>query len=190
MRVCVTAVAPSLDAQIDPRFGRCAYFIIVDTDTMSFKAIPNTSASALSGAGIQAAQTVVNEGVEAVITGNVGPNSYQVLASAGVKIFTGAFGTVREAIEAYKAGRLREAFAPGFGPGFGMGRGMGRGMGMGMGRGMGFGRGMGWTPPSPPPTPPPSPNKEQEIMMLENQMRILQQQLEEIKRRLKELRGE
>jgi len=175
MKICVTAVAPSLDAQIDPRFGRCAYFIIIDLDTMSFKAIPNTSASALSGAGIQAAQTVVNEGVEAVITGSVGPNAYQVLASAGVKIFTGAFGTVKEAVEAYKTGRLREAFAPGFG--------MGRGMGMGMGRGM------GWTM-SPPPSPPQPSSREQEILMLENQMRVLQQQLDEIKRRLKELKGE
>lgn len=185
MKICVTAVAPSLDAQIDPRFGRCAYFIIIDLDTMSFKAIPNTSASALSGAGIQAAQTVVNEGVEAVITGSVGPNAYQVLASAGVKIFTGAFGTVKEAVEAYKTGRLREAFAPGFG----MGRGMGMGMGRGMGRGMGFGRGMGWTMP-PPPSPPQPSSREQEILMLENQMRVLQQQLDEIKRRLKELKGE
>lgn len=178
MKICVTAVAPSLDAQIDPRFGRCAYFIIVDSDTMSFKAIQNTSTSALSGAGIQAAQTVVNEGVNVVVTGSVGPNAYQVLASAGVKIFTGAFGTVREAVEAYKAGRLREAFAPGFGVG----------RGMGMGRGMGFGRGMCWTMP-PPPSPPQPSSREQEILMLENQMRVLQQQLDEIKRRLRELKG-
>lgn len=171
MKICVTAVAGSLDAQIDPRFGRCRYFIIVDPETMRFEAISNVSASALSGAGIQAAQMVVNKGVNVVITGQVGPNAYQVLSSAGIKIVTGAFGTVREAVEAYKTGRLREmTYGPSIRPGFGMG----------------IGRGMGW---SIPPQLGPSPlSKEQEVKMLEDQIKVLQQQLEEIKRRLKELR--
>ena len=182
MKICVTAVAGSLDAQVDPRFGRCQYFVIVDPETMRFEAIPNVSASALSGAGIQAAQMVVDKGVDVVITGQVGPNAYQVLSSAGIKIVTGAFGTVREAVEAYKTGRLREIVGgPSVRPGFGMG------MGRGMGRGMGFGRGMGWPVPPQPVGSSPLP-KEQEVKMLEDQIKVLQQQLEEVKRRLKELR--
>ncbi len=193
MKICVTAVAGSLDAQVDPRFGRCAYFVIVDPDTMSFKAIPNTNVDALSGAGIQSAQMVVNEGVDVVITGQVGPNAYQVLSSAGVKIITGAFGTVREVVEAYKSGRLRET--P-FSPGFGMGRGMGMGMGMGRGRGMGRRMGIGGFGPtlSPQipsqPTPPAQLTREQEILMLEEQLKFLQEQLKQVKKRLEELRSE
>jgi predicted Fe-Mo cluster-binding NifX family protein len=128
MEICVTATAGDLDAQVDPRFGRCLYFVIVDAETMKFEAIPNTALGAMGGAGIQAAQTVASKGVEALITGNVGPNAFQALSAAGVKIITGAFGTVREVIERYKRGELRGGTSvPTVRGHFGMGRGRGRG---------------------------------------------------------------
>ena len=198
MRIAASAVADSLDAQIDPRFGRCAYIVIVDSETMKFEAVPNTASGAMMGAGIQAAQIVASRGVQAVLTGNVGPNAFQALSSAGINIITGVFGTVREAVEIFKSGQLQKVTAPTAPMGFGMG---GR-YGMGMGRGRGGGRGMGrgywqatWpfapqAPMSTPTTPPmlPQMSKEQEIQMLENQMKGLQKQLDQIKKRLKELR--
>ena len=132
MKICVSASADSLDAQLDPRFGRCPYFVIVDSETMKFEAIPNIAAGAMSGAGIQAAQTVASKGVKVVVTGNVGPNAFQALSTAGIKIVVGAFGTVREAVEKYKRGELREARTSTVRGHFGMGT--GRGMGRGMGR--------------------------------------------------------
>ena len=139
MKVAVSATEENLDAQIDPRFGRCQYFIIVDTESMEYEVMPNASAMATGGAGIQAAQSVAGMGVEAVITGNVGPNAYQTLSASGIKIITGASGIVKDAVEKYKKGELKETPNPTVGGHFGMGGGMGRGGGRGMGRGMGGG---------------------------------------------------
>jgi len=166
---------------------------MVDSENMQFEAIPNSSAGASSGAGIQAAQTIANKGVKVVITGNVGPNAYQVLSSASIEILTGASGTVREAVESFKNGKLANAatgptatahsgMSPGMGSGMGMGRGMGQGRGMGMGRGVGMG--LAAQPPSTQTTPV---SKEQEIQMLNEQMESLQQQLEQMKKRIQEL---
>ena len=127
MKICVTSTGNSLEAQIDPRFGRCSYFVIVDSETMQFEAVPNMAAGASGGAGIQAAQTVANKGVKLLITGNVGPKAFQALASAGIEIATGAFGTVREAVEKYKRGELSKTGAPTVGGHFGMGGRGGRG---------------------------------------------------------------
>lgn len=127
MKICVTAIANNLDAQVDPRFGRCPYFVIVESETMKFEAIPNLSQNAPSGAGIQAAQTVTSKDAKVLITGNVGPNAFQALSSAGIKIVTGASGTVREVIERYKRGELKETSTPTVRGHFGMGRGRGRG---------------------------------------------------------------
>ncbi|RLI37260.1 dinitrogenase iron-molybdenum cofactor biosynthesis protein [Candidatus Bathyarchaeota archaeon] len=197
MKVAVSATGPSLDAQVDPRFGRCAYFVIVDTETMQFESIQNTSQYSFSGAGIQAAQLVASKGVKAVLTGNVGPNAYQALSAAGIQIVTGAYGTVREAVMRYKRGELGGATSPTAPMHYGMGGGYGMGMGRGMGRGMGMRRGMGgFMPPAYPgpvaplaPTAPSTPQmtKEQEIQLLKEQMKTLQKQLEQIKKRLKEL---
>jgi predicted Fe-Mo cluster-binding NifX family protein len=132
MKICVTAAANTLDAPVDPRVGRAAYFIIVDSETMAFEAVSNMATGAMSGAGIQAAQTIASKGVNVLITGNVGPNAFQALGSAGIKIVVGASGTVKEVIEKYKRGELRGTGAPTVGGHFG--RGMGRGMGMGRGR--------------------------------------------------------
>jgi predicted Fe-Mo cluster-binding NifX family protein len=126
MKICVSAIGNSLDVQIDPRFGRCPYFIIVDSETMQFEAVPNVASGAMGGAGIQAAQTIASKGVKVLITGNVGPNAFQALSAAGIKIVTGAFGTVRDVVEKYKRGELKETGAPTVGGHFGMGMGRGR----------------------------------------------------------------
>jgi predicted Fe-Mo cluster-binding NifX family protein len=131
MKICVTATSNSLDAPVDPRFGRCPYFVIVDSKTMQFEAIPNIASSATGGAGIQAAQTIANKGAGVLITGNVGPNAFQALSAAGVKIVTGALGTVRELVEKYKKGELSEIGAPTVRGHFGMGIGRGSGRGRG-----------------------------------------------------------
>jgi predicted Fe-Mo cluster-binding NifX family protein len=147
MKVVVSAMGPSLDSQVDPRFGRCQYLLVVDSESMRFEALENPAVMAPGGAGIQAAELVGKVGARAVITGNCGPNAYQVLSAAGIDVFLGASGSAREAIESYRRGELRTAPEPsaelysGMGPG--MGPGMGRGVGRGMGRGMGGGRGGG-----------------------------------------------
>jgi predicted Fe-Mo cluster-binding NifX family protein len=127
MKLCITANKGSLDAQIDPRFGRCQYFLIVNSETMEFQAIPNESFHAAHGAGIHAAQTVANIGVKAVITGNVGPNSFRVLSAAGIKVVTGISGNISDAVEKYKKGQLQEIVGPTVGGHFGMGRKKGKG---------------------------------------------------------------
>ena len=201
MKICVTSTGPTVDAPVDPRFGRCQYFVIVDSETMEHVAMPNPSIGAPSGAGIQAAQSVANTGAQVVITGTVGPNATQTLGAAGIQMVTGASGTVSDAVEQYKSGRLQAAPAapgapapgmpapimPGAGMGRGMGRGGGRGMGGGMGRGMGMGMGVPVTPAPAMPTMPPQ-TREQELQILESQMRTLEGQMEEIKKRLEELK--
>jgi len=112
MKIAVTSKSNNLDSEIDPRFGRCSNFLVVDVDKMSFESISNESAMASGGAGIQAAQTVAKTGVEAVITGNMGPNAFQTLSAAKIKVFIGANGTVKEAIDKFKKGELVEASSP------------------------------------------------------------------------------
>jgi len=109
MKIAITAKSDNLDSVVDPRFGRCSHFLIVETDTMSSEHISNESAMASGGAGIQAAQTVAKTGVKAVITGNIGPNAFQTLSAAGIKVFTGAEGTIKDAIESFKKGELSKA---------------------------------------------------------------------------------
>ena len=133
-KICVTSTGETLEAQVDPRFGRCAYFIIADPETLRFEAVSNAALMASGGAGIQAAQAVSARNVEAVITGSVGPNAFSALDSSDIKILTGASGTVKDAIEMYKASKLREISTPGPSH-MGMGGGGGRGGGRGRGRG-------------------------------------------------------
>ena len=99
MKVCVSSTGPDLESQVDPRFGRCSVFVIADAETMDFESLANDAAGATGGAGISAAQSVAAKGVEAVITGNVGPNAFTTLSASGIRVFTGASGTVKEAIE-------------------------------------------------------------------------------------------
>ena len=146
-KICVTSSGPTLDSMVDPRFGRCAYFIIADPQSYDFEAVSNEAAMASGGAGIRAAQTVASKDVEAVLTGSVGPNAFPALQDAGIRILAGVSGTVKSAIEGYNTDGFQELTTPGpsnvgkgqGGPGRGMG--MGRGMGRGSGRGRGGGRG-------------------------------------------------
>lgn len=126
MKIGVSASAASLDSKVDARFGRCPYFVIVDSETMGYTVVTNDSTNAAHGAGIQAAQTVANQGVEVVITGNVGPNAFNVLNAAGIKVVTGGTGTIKEAVTKYNNGELQEVTNPTVGGHFGMGQGRGR----------------------------------------------------------------
>jgi predicted Fe-Mo cluster-binding NifX family protein len=147
-KICVTSSGSTLDSMIDPRFGRCAYFIIADPETLDFEAVANEAAMTSGGAGIRAAQTVTSMNIEAVLTGSVGPNAFPALKEAGVRVLAGVSGTVRSAIESYNKNMLQELATPGpsnvgkgqGGPGRGLGMGYGYGMGRGMGRGGGRGR--------------------------------------------------
>jgi predicted Fe-Mo cluster-binding NifX family protein len=142
-KICITSSGPTLDSMVDPRFGRCAYFIIADPETYAFEAVSNEAAMASGGAGIRAAQTVASIDVDAVLTGSVGPNAFPALQDAGIKILSGVSGTVRTAIENYNKSGFQELTTPGpSNVGKGQG-GPGRGLGMGYGYGMGMGRGMG-----------------------------------------------
>ena len=112
MKVAISATGQNLDSQIDPRFGRCQYLLIADSERMDFEAVENPAVAAPGGAGIQAAELVAKMGAKAVITGDCGPNAYQVLSAAGIGVFVGASGRVREAIDAYRRGELRAAAEP------------------------------------------------------------------------------
>ena len=142
MKIAVSSSGKNLDSQVDPRFGRCAYFVIVETDDMSFEAFDNENIALGGGAGIQSAQFVGSKGAKAVITGNCGPNAVQTLSVSRIDVFVGNSGTVREVIEKYTRGEIKSSSTAnvadhhGMGGGAGMGRGMGRGMGKGRGRGM------------------------------------------------------
>ena len=225
MKIAISSTGPDLDAEVDPRFGRCQYFIIVDLGDMSFEAIPNGNLAQASGAGIQSAKAVADRDAKVVLTGHVGPNAYQVLSEAGLDIITGASGPVRKAIQEYKKGQLQPAEKPnaanhaglqaypsrdqspwlqsgvqaGFGAGRGMGggRGMGRGCGTGGGRCMAADRGMGVVGGrrrdlygQPPMAPPAQLTRKEELACLKEDAKMVQEQMEEIQRRIKELEEE
>jgi predicted Fe-Mo cluster-binding NifX family protein len=115
MKICVTSEGGDLDSKVDPRFGRCQYFIIVDTDTLEFEPVGNPNIESMGGAGIQSAQLVASKQAKAVVTGNVGPNAFQTLQASGIEVFTGASGTVKEAIEKYKKGEFKANSSPSVG---------------------------------------------------------------------------
>ena len=120
MKVCVTGQGKNLESEVDPRFGRCQYFIFVDTDSLEFETIENPSFSAMGGAGIQSAQLVANKEARVVLTGNVGPNAFRTLQAAGIEIFTGVSGIIKENIEKYKNGEFKSTQGPNVGSKFGM----------------------------------------------------------------------
>jgi predicted Fe-Mo cluster-binding NifX family protein len=123
MKVAVSAVGKTLDAVVDPRFGRCSTFVLVETDTMSLEAIDNESASLGGGAGIKTAQLVAQKGVRAVLTGNCGPNAHEALSAAGIDVIVGCSGTVADVLARFQAGLLRPAASPNVANHSGMGRG-------------------------------------------------------------------
>jgi predicted Fe-Mo cluster-binding NifX family protein/NAD-dependent dihydropyrimidine dehydrogenase PreA subunit len=169
MKIAVTSTGPTLDDNVEARFGRCPYFLIIDTDTMQYEAIENPNIALGGGAGIQSAQLMSEKSVTAVLTGNCGPNAFNVFGQAGIQVIVGVSGPVRNAIEQFKTGAFSSASGPnvtshfgvntasadptptgqpttgplGQGGGMGFGMGGGRGMGRGMGGGRGMGKGMG-----------------------------------------------
>lgn len=146
MKLCVTSTGNTLDAKADGSFGRAHYFIIIDTDTLQFEAVANSNADASQGAGIAAAQTISDLGVEGLLTGYVGPKALAALETTGIKIFEGVSVTdsVQDAVKKFNDGTHKvkdmKTNAPMGGQGkcrAGGGGGRGRGGGRGMGRGQG-----------------------------------------------------
>ena len=130
MKICVTSMGDNLDSDVDPRFGRCKYFLIIDTDSMNVESVSNDGMMASGGAGIQAAQMVAKTGAGTVITGNVGPNAFQTLTAAGVKVITGVNGSIKDVVDKFNRGKLEKTETPSVRSHFGIG-GTGRGLGRG-----------------------------------------------------------
>lgn len=113
MKLIVTASAPALEAAVDPRFGRGAYFVVVDSETLQWQAYENQGVNAAGGAGSLAAQLAAQQGVEAIISGDFGPNAYLALAAAEIKMYLlGPSKTVREAVANFTAGALAQVHTP------------------------------------------------------------------------------
>ena len=109
MKIAITAQGKELSSEIDLRFGRAKWLIVVDTETGDFQAHDNTvNLNAAQGAGIQTGRNVANLGVDAVITGNVGPNAFKTLNTAGVKMLLAEKQSVQDAIDSFKTGKLKE----------------------------------------------------------------------------------
>lgn len=164
-KIAISSQGKSMESQVDPRFGRAAYFLVVDEQSGSFEVVDNTISRDMStGAGIQAAEAVARAGAKTLLSGIVGPKALHALQAAGVQAVQGAEGSVEEALQAYRAGSAGGATVSpgatqttrmaqggtsagagrGLGPcGGGMGPGGGRGTGGGMGPGGGRGRGRG-----------------------------------------------
>lgn len=106
MQIVVSSGGTNLGAQVSPVFGRCPYLIFVETESLAFEAMENPALASGGGAGVQTAQLVIEKGAQAVVSGNVGPNAFQVFQSAGIPIHTFTAGTVREAVEAFREGLL------------------------------------------------------------------------------------
>jgi predicted Fe-Mo cluster-binding NifX family protein len=113
MKIAVTSTGANLDSPIDPRFGRAAYLIIVDTESLAFEAVDNTaSVNAFKGAGIQAAAAISRKGAKALLTGYCGPKAFEVLQAAKIKVANDVTGTVKEAIAAYNSGSITFSDSP------------------------------------------------------------------------------
>ncbi|MHB0857077.1 MAG: NifB/NifX family molybdenum-iron cluster-binding protein [Anaerolineae bacterium] len=106
MKIVVSASGGGPGASISPIFGRAPYLVFVETDTMSCESFINPAAAAGGGAGIQAAQFVIGQGAQAVVSANVGPNAFQVFEAAGIAVHSCSSGTVEEAARAFATGRL------------------------------------------------------------------------------------
>jgi len=170
MTVVVTSNGADPDAPASPVFGRCPTYVFVDTETMQFEAVPNPALSASGGAGIQAAQFIIERGAQAVLTGNVGPNAFNVFQAAGVPVYLIPEGTVREAVKAYKSGRLQAV----------SGANVQAHAGMGMRRGK-------ETSVSSTPTPTTHNEREKEIEALRQAAADLRRQLAEVMERIEKL---
>ena len=140
MRLCVSSSGRDVGSRVDTAFGRAPFFLIIDPQTLAVEeVVENPAATAGHGAGIAAAQTVSDKGVDAVLSGYVGPNAFKGLQAAGIKIFEGvsANDTVQEAVTKFSRSEYSETTSPPEEPGCGPGKGRGRGHGMSRGRGGG-----------------------------------------------------
>ncbi|MFC2037820.1 NifB/NifX family molybdenum-iron cluster-binding protein [Chloroflexota bacterium] len=177
MKIVVSSQGEGLDAAASPVFGRCPTYVFVDTETMEFEAMANPAMSQGGGAGIQAAQFAVNQGAEAVLTGHLGPNAFDVLQAANVPGYLVPEGTVRQAVDAFKAGQLEPMGGANVAAHAGM---------SGGGRGMGTGRGARVVPaPSKPDTA-----REAELSELGETLKGLRRQLAETLERIECLERE
>ncbi len=113
MRVAFSASGSDLDSFLDPRFGRCAYLVFVDPESLAYEAVPNPGCSAGGGSGVRAAREVVERGAGVVITGQCGPNAFGVLAASGVRVLQAPREPLRRLLEYYKQGKLAEIRTPG-----------------------------------------------------------------------------
>jgi len=138
MKIAVSASGREINSPVEPRFGRCQQFLIIDPESMEYEVLDNPNMAASGGAGIQTAQLLASHSVQAVITGNCGPNAFMTLEAAEIQVFTGASGSIQEAVERYNKKQLQAAsqanVAGHFGDHHGGGAGQGRGMGRGHGR--------------------------------------------------------
>jgi predicted Fe-Mo cluster-binding NifX family protein len=129
MKLAISSTGKDVDSQIDPRFGRCQYFIFIDPETMEFDVSENAGLMASGGAGVQAAQLISQKGATVLITGNLGPNAASALSASGIKVYLVPGGTVKEVTESYKSGALKKVSGATVPPHFGMGGGVGMGRG-------------------------------------------------------------
>lgn len=170
MKIGISSTGKDMNSQIDPRFGRCAYFMIIQTDDMSLDVFENEYKSLGGGAGIQSAGFLHSKGVETVLTGNCGPNAMNVFFEGNIQVITGQAGKIQDIVEKFKNGELTPSVNPtvnekagvkdannqgnnspqgggrcmgGAGRGMGRGQGTGGGMGRCQGTGGGMGRGQG-----------------------------------------------
>ena len=172
MKIVISAVGPDLDSAASPVFGRCPTYLFVDTDTSASETAENPAVSAGGGAGIQAAQFVIQQGAQAVLSGNVGPNAFQVFSAAGVPIYLHGEDTVRQAVEAFKAGKLQAS----------------GGANVTAHAGMNLRRGMGRRTSAPIATPAPAgPSREEQIASLQKEAAELRQRMADIGTKLDEL---
>ena len=113
MKIAISSKGNTLSADVDPRFGRCKYFLIVDNESQQVKAIDNTdNVNRAGGAGIQAAELISRSGAEVLLTGHCGPNAFMTLKAAGLKVFTGVEGLASEAIAQFNRGELKLTDSP------------------------------------------------------------------------------
>lgn len=120
MKIAITSAGENLESPVDSRFGRCRYFIVYDTENENIMCIENVSTDVTGGAGVQAAQLLINSGVEVVITGNIGPNAYTTLSAGGIKIYKSQAETVKRSLDMFNKGQLEEHSNSSVPPHFGM----------------------------------------------------------------------
>ncbi len=123
MKIAITAKSPDLNGAFEPRFGRCAYFIFVDTETKDRQAAENPARETRGGAGTRAAQFIANQDAEAAISGRFGPNAHAALQAAGIKMYQAQGGSLASIVDDFQSGELKQVTSP---SGFGRGRERGR----------------------------------------------------------------